>query len=103
MTFSEDYPFTDLLKKAGVNKAQLARRLGLTPNAISAWKEKPPKYAVAYLELLVANLNAERCQAALKRAAFALFQIKRMVDVTDEIRYFSIFECDAANKVLDGE
>ena len=54
MTFAEDYPFTDLLKKAGVNKAQLARRLGITPNAISAWKETPPKYAGAFLEVLIA-------------------------------------------------
>ena len=64
MTFAEDYPFTDLLKKAGVNKAQLARRLGITPNAISAWKEKPPKYAVAYLELLVVH-NKLVCDVAM--------------------------------------
>ena len=44
---------TDLLKRAGITKAELSRRLGITPQTISNWKEAPPRYAVAYLELLI--------------------------------------------------
>lgn len=43
-----------LLERAGITKAELSRRLGLTPNAVSKWKGYAPQYAVAYLELLVA-------------------------------------------------
>ena len=45
--------FKDLLEHAGLRKSDLARKLGITPDAISRWKDKPPKYAVAYLELLI--------------------------------------------------
>ena len=45
--------FTALLDRAGLNKAELARRLGLNPRSISGWKEAAPKYAVAYLKLLI--------------------------------------------------
>ena len=45
--------FIGLLERAGVTKAELARRLGLTGNAISKWGDSPPRYAVAYLELLI--------------------------------------------------
>ena len=44
--------FAELLKRAGITKAELARRLGLTPNGVSKWGQNPPKYAVTYLELL---------------------------------------------------
>lgn len=42
-----------LLERAGLTRAELARRLGVTANAVSKWRDSPPKYAVAYLELLV--------------------------------------------------
>ena len=45
--------FIELLKRAGISKAELARRFGMNPRSISAWKEDPPGYAVAYLELLI--------------------------------------------------
>jgi len=45
--------FTELLKRAGINKAELSRRLGLQAGTVSSWKNDPPQYAVAYLELLV--------------------------------------------------
>ena len=45
--------FSSLLKKAGITKAELSRRLGITQNAVSKWGDSPPQYAVAYLELLV--------------------------------------------------
>ena len=45
--------FSQLLQRAGIHKAELARRLGLTAGAVSAWGEDPPRYAIAYLELLV--------------------------------------------------
>lgn len=45
--------FRDLLVRAGINKAELARRLGANPRTISAWKNNPPQYAIAYIELLI--------------------------------------------------
>lgn len=40
------------LASAGINRAELGRRLGITPRQISRWANSPPKYAIAYLELL---------------------------------------------------
>lgn len=52
----------DLLLRVGLKKAQLARDLGLNPNTVSDWKDKPPRYAIAYLELLIAFNNANKIQ-----------------------------------------
>lgn len=45
--------FEDLLKRAGITKAELARRLGMNPRSVSAWGNSAPQYVVAYLELLI--------------------------------------------------
>lgn len=45
--------FKGLLERAGITKAELARRLGITSGAVSLWRDNPPRYAVAYLELLI--------------------------------------------------
>lgn len=45
--------FAELVKRAGINKSELGRRLGISANGVSKWKGSPPKYAVAYLELLI--------------------------------------------------
>lgn len=45
--------FDEMLRRAGLRKADLARKLGITADAVSRWKGNPPKYAVAYLELLI--------------------------------------------------
>lgn len=45
--------FTELLKKLGLTKREFAERLGVSPHQVSVWKEKPPRYAMAYLELLL--------------------------------------------------
>lgn len=43
----------DLLIKARMSKAELARRLGVTPNAVTNWKVQCPKYAIEYLKLFI--------------------------------------------------
>jgi len=48
-----EFPFDELLGRAGITKADLARKLKITPRTVSAWHETPPGYAVAYLELLI--------------------------------------------------
>jgi predicted transcriptional regulator len=45
--------FSGLITRAGITKAELARLLGITSNAVSKWGDNPPRYAVAYLELLI--------------------------------------------------
>lgn len=42
-----------LLSRAGITKAELARRMGITANAVSKWNGYPPQYAQAYIELLI--------------------------------------------------
>ena len=49
----EGFMFKELLSRAGLTKAELSRRLGICSGTVSSWKDDPPKYAVAYLELLV--------------------------------------------------
>ena len=36
-----------------MTKAELARKLGISAATVSRWHERPPAYAVAYLELLI--------------------------------------------------
>lgn len=45
--------FSELLKRAGLSKRDLAGLLGLDKNTPSNWREEPPLYAVAYLKLLI--------------------------------------------------
>ena len=45
--------FTELLKRAGITKAELSRRLGLKAPSVTRWGVSAPRYAIAYLELLV--------------------------------------------------
>ena len=45
--------FRDKLQLAGLSKAGLARRLGVDPDTVSRWGEEPPRYALAYLDLLL--------------------------------------------------
>ena len=42
-----------LLERAGLNQAELARRLGLNYRTVSTWRGEAPRYVVAYLELLI--------------------------------------------------
>lgn len=43
----------DLLERAGLTKAELARRLGLTSETVTNWRNSYPQYAIAYLELWI--------------------------------------------------
>lgn len=44
--------FTELLDHTGMTKSKLARALGVTATCVSGWGNNPPRYALAYLELL---------------------------------------------------
>ena len=43
----------DLLAKAGLSKAALARHIGLAPDTVTRWRGSPPMYATAYLRLYI--------------------------------------------------
>ncbi len=45
--------FKNLLARAGITKAELARRLNVDPRTVSSWQSSPPGYATAYLLLLI--------------------------------------------------
>jgi len=45
--------FGELLGRAGITRAELARRLGVSESSVYRWTKTPPGYAIAYLELLV--------------------------------------------------
>lgn len=45
--------FAELLVRAGMTKAELSRQLGLTAGAVSRWGDVCPRYARAYLCLLI--------------------------------------------------
>ena len=45
--------FSVLLERAGLTKAELSRRLGVTESSVYRWGKGVPGYAVAYLELLI--------------------------------------------------
>ena len=45
--------FAELLARAGMTKAELARELGLTAGAVSRWGGECPRYAEAYLEKVI--------------------------------------------------
>ena len=51
--------FAELLSRAGMTKAELARQLGLTAGAVSRWGDGCPRYAAAYLERVI-ELNRWR-------------------------------------------
>lgn len=44
-----------LLERAGINRSELARRMGVTRGAVSKWKGRIPAYAYSYLVLLIAH------------------------------------------------
>ena len=45
--------FSQLLERAGLTKAELARRLDMNPRSMTQWGDTAPGYAVAYLELWI--------------------------------------------------
>lgn len=55
------------LRQAGLSKKQLAFNLGISQNAVSKWKDSPPKYALAYLEQYIENRELKQGKDWLKR------------------------------------
>lgn len=53
MKSNPEYDLDATLRRTGVKRAELARRLGLTKGACTHWKQNGvPTYVIAYLELL---------------------------------------------------
>lgn len=50
---AEKPDFDAMLDKAKIHRAELARRMGVTPRQVSRWNNDTPKYVVSYLELLI--------------------------------------------------
>lgn len=48
-----DLDYYTLLERAGINQAELLRRLGLSPWTATKWRGNPPFYVKAYLSLLI--------------------------------------------------
>lgn len=44
--------FSRLVRLAGLTKIELAKKLGLSKGTVYNWGENPPKYVLAYLEIL---------------------------------------------------
>ena len=60
-----------LLNRAGITKAELARRMGITANAISKWRGHPPQYAQTYLLLLIeSNYYREQAERNVREGIF---------------------------------
>lgn len=59
--------FSDDLKRAGLSRAELARRFGFHRQAVSAWGENPPRYAVEYVRLCIRLREIEECAGAARR------------------------------------
>lgn len=45
--------FDQMLDRAGISKAELARRIGRNPRSVSAWGINPPAYAMEFLRVLI--------------------------------------------------
>lgn len=51
--YVHEQDFEKMLKSLNMARADVAKSLGLSPRSVSAWGDDPPRYATAYLELLV--------------------------------------------------
>lgn len=51
--------FDQYLVALGLQKQELAARLGISKEQVSRWKDKPPAYAIAYMECML-NLKKTR-------------------------------------------
>ena len=49
MTFHKS--FQERLKALKMTKTEFGQNLGLSPTTVSQWKDSPPRYAIAYLDL----------------------------------------------------
>lgn len=53
MKFDKDYDIDAALTRAGIKRAELARRLGITKGSVTYWNSSGvPRYVIAYLDLL---------------------------------------------------
>ena len=50
------HSFSDLMRESGLSQADIARRVGVHPNTVSAWslgRHRVPVAVLAYLDLLI--------------------------------------------------
>jgi hypothetical protein len=57
-----------------MTKPQLAGKMGVSRSAVYAWGEEPPKYVVAYLELLVVSLADKQI----------VFEMRKLIKMLEE-------------------
>ena len=51
-TFMANITWMAKLKELGLTKKQLSKELGVSPEQVTRWGEDPPRYAVAYVNLM---------------------------------------------------
>ena len=50
--------FLELLKRSGLSKRKLAKRLGVDPSTVTNWRDHAPQYVIAYLEIYISIKEA---------------------------------------------
>ena len=64
-------------QELGINQAELARRMGVSPSNLSEWssgKRKTPKYATVILNLFIENMELKKDSEILEKLSQRLIK-----------------------------